>query len=358
MSRWIRFLLADSLICLPLLLTLALEWLLFLRVLPVLEEQEADRVRAAYREIARDVKDGEAADVMTRPADGHQRAGRLSKGYWGVEDVDGRKFVWYRAPRSEELSGVLRDPVATLDWRGKARLFGGLLLLTVLLFTNAGLRRFRRFTRERDDFLAAAAHDLATPLVGLRMTIGRDDETAKALNERMLRLVDNLKDFLRLGGRRKTPERTDFEIGRAFDEAYRLFAADYAEEPSGPVAVIGDKSLRVLADETLTVQILWNLLGNDLKYAAPYGKVTATFAADGDTVEFRLADEGPGMSSAERRKAFDRYYRARTARTGGKGGFGIGLCTAWEFARAMEGDLTVEQNTPQGCLFRLVLPKA
>ena len=56
------------------------------------------------------------------------------------------------------------------------------------------------------------------------------------------------------------------------------------------------------------------------------------------------------------RKAFDRYYRARTALTSGKGGFGIGLCTARAFARAMGGDLSVRANRPKGCVFTLKLP--
>ena len=46
------------------------------------------------------------------------------------------------------------------------------------------------------------------------------------------------------------------------------------------------------------------------------------------------------MTSGQMRKAFDRYYRAQTVLQSGKGGFGIGLCTAREFARAMGGDLT------------------
>ena len=106
----------------------------------------------------------------------------------------------------------------------------------------------------------------------------------------------------------------------------------------------------------MALQILWNLFGNDLKYAAPYGKVTVRFGrADGlITVEF--ADEGPGMTPWQMKRAFDRYYRARTVLESGKGGFGIGLCTAREFARAMGGDLTVRANDPKGCVFALSFP--
>lgn len=106
----------------------------------------------------------------------------------------------------------------------------------------------------------------------------------------------------------------------------------------------------------MTLQILWNLFGNDLKYVAPYGKVTVRFAADEKFVRVEFIDEGQGMTPRQMKRAFDRYYRAQTVLESGKGGFGIGLCTAREFARAMGGDLTVRANQPKGCIFSLLLP--
>ncbi|MBQ1428690.1 MAG: sensor histidine kinase, partial [Kiritimatiellae bacterium] len=47
---------------------------------------------------------------------------------------------------------------------------------------------------------------------------------------------------------------------------------------------------------------------------------------------------------------------AKTVLESGKGGFGIGLCTAREFAEAMGGTLTVRANEPRGCVFTLELP--
>jgi signal transduction histidine kinase len=189
----------------------------------------------------------------------------------------------------------------------------------------------------------------------MRYLIGRSDDDARQLNERLLRLVTNIKDFLKLGGRRVAPQISLFPAGRAFAEAYRIFAADYEDERSGPVRVEGDPALPVAADETLVVQILWNLLGNELKYAAPYGRVTVSFRREGAAVLVDFIDEGPGMTRRQRRKAFDRYYRAQTALVSGKGGFGIGLCTAREFARRMGGDLTVAAGVPKGCVFTLRL---
>jgi signal transduction histidine kinase len=273
----------------------------------------------------------------------------------------GGLLVWVRDTAEGHDDDTVLVALTDIEPRRYRALFwggGGFALLVLVAVTVLGVRFFLNYVRERDDFLAATAHDLTTPLVGMRYLVGRDDEQVRALNERLLRLVGNIKDFLRLGGRRPPPRRAPFPVGRAFDEAYGIFAADYEEETSGPVAVSGDPSLVVCADETLVVQILWNLLGNNLKYAAPFGPVRVRFSEEGACVRVDFVDEGQGLSPRQMRRAFDRYYRARTVLVSGKGGFGIGLCTSREFARAMGGDISVRANTPKGCVFTLRLPRA
>ena len=361
--KGLRFLLGDALICLPLGLIVLGGWFFFREALPRFEEREAERVLAKYRETAVAVKDGEAKNVRNFSNDGRRSKGPLSKGTWGVDDYKGRKLVWYRLPHADKISGVVADEIREFDYRRFFVLIGGAVLLLTLVLTNVGLRYFRRFVREREDFLAATAHDLTTPLVGMRMMIGHADDEAKRLNERMLLIVSNIKDFLRLGGKRRQPELKPVDIVVLTKEAYRLFAADYEDSESGdvkfceggPVREDADSTV-VMADETMALQILWNLFGNDLKYAAPYGKVTVRFVQEAGFVRVEFVDEGQGMTPRQMKKAFDRYYRAKTVLESGKGGFGIGLCTAREFARAMGGDLTVRANTPKGCVFTLSLP--
>ena len=235
----------------------------------------------------------------------------------------------------------------------------GLSLTLFWTLTLAGCWTFRNSVKERDDFVAATAHDLTTPLVALRRLIGRDDVEAKVLAERMMRLVKNLTDFLKLGGRRPGPELRPIDLRKAYEEAYALFRDDYRWHFGGKdVATEGPAALMAEADETMAVQILWNLLANDLKYAAPCGSVAVRFAASGAFVTVSFADTGRGLPAAERKRIFDRYYRVQSVMTSGKGGFGIGLCTAREFARAMGGDLTVAANEPQGCVFTLKLRRA
>ena len=349
---------------------------------PQFERNEQRRVAQEYRTMAIEAKDagrGEAFDFG--------KAGYLKKPSWSIKKEPWgyeRDLIWYF--KGDKAYRLRVEPVEGFDFRMTFYPIGVLVALLFVAMTVFGVRYFWKFVKSRDDFLAATAHDLTTPLVGMRMTIGRDDDEAKNLNERMLLIVSNIKDFLRLGGKRRKPELKPVDIVALTKEAYRLFAADYEDSESGAVEISDLKSQisdfgagkgpedfgagegpgdcgegaggAVLADETMALQILWNLFGNDLKYAAPYGKVAVRFAQEGKFVRVEFVDEGQGMTPQQMKKAFDRYYRARTVLESGKGGFGIGLCTAREFARAMGGDLTVRANDPKGCVFALSLPKA
>ena len=352
-----------SLICLPAALIIGYGAALILLEVPRAIRNEPSRIGREYRELAEEfIAHPERATFVGARQKGWQQVSRINGIPWGYErgvDKDGRLArIWFKSGPKEWRAIVVRAirpfPYACVFYGG-----GLLVALSLIGLTVLAVVCFTRYVNSRDDFLAATAHDLTTPLVGMRMTIGRNDEEAKRLNERMLLIVANIKDFLKLGGRRRKPESKSVDVVALCREAYALFAADYEDSEGGAVEFPSSPSaLSVRADETMLLQVLWNLFGNDLKYAAPYGRVVVRFSVAHGTVSVLFADEGPGMTPRQMRHAFDRYYRAKTVLQTGKGGFGIGLCTAREFVRAMGGDLAVGPNAPQGCIFTLTLPAA
>ena len=348
-----------ALISLPALLVVGLGSAYVVVKVPKWEKSEELRIRREYREAAEDVLEHpEKGKTVGFRRKEWKWSGRVSKHQWGFAEKDGNTEVWVRdAPekyRAVVVGRIEPVPYSLIFYWG-----GGLVALVLAVLTALADWSFLMFLRERDDFLAATAHDLTTPLVGLRYAIERDAEEARRLNERMIRLVSNIKDFLRLGGRRKPPEPSAFDLAEVCMEAYSLFAEDYRDLFDGhDVEIMSEGDVRAFADETMTLQIVWNLFGNDLKYAAPFGRVSVRLFRRGGKAVAEFADEGQGMTRRQMHRAFDRYYRAKTALESGKGGFGIGLCTAREFARSMGGDLSVRKNEPRGCVFELNLPAA
>lgn len=379
LMNW-RLLRSVVALSLPTVVVVALSVYFFVDRVPEIEKTEKNRVKAEYREVA--------LELRQNPDDGRYMreeslqegwkgsvAGKMSPGKWGYVPIDLKGFAWVWYDGGKGVVYTQTPLVRERDYRTMFLLFGSFFLLVLFGMTVVGIRYFVEYIRTRDDFLAATAHDLTTPLVGMRYSIGRNDEEAKVLNERMIRLVANIKDFLRLGGKRPRPQREEVDLVKCYKEAYALFREDVRDVTDGadiPVEMGTDPTeplkngtfagpvpnFAAVGDETLVVQILWNLIGNDLKYALPFGQVRVRFFREGGFACVEFADEGKGMSKREMARAFDRYYRAKTVLESGKGGFGIGLCTAREFARAMGGDLSVRANSPHGCIFTLSLPAA
>ena len=350
-----RLLLFAALISLPAVLLIGTGWSLIAANVPRAIRHEPSRIGREYREVAEDmIRHPEKPTQSVRREKGWRRTSAIDGVPWGYVDRGEKTLVWCQRERSE-CRAVLLDTIRPFPYALVFYCGGSLVALTLVGLTALAILALFRFAKERDDFLAAVAHDLTTPLVGLRMMIGRDDEEARRLNERMLIIVGNIRDYLRFGGRRR-PTCKVLDAVAACREAYSLFAADYEDSEGGAAAFLGLSRLEVFADETMLMQVFWNLFGNDLKYAAPYGRVSVDFRREKGMARVAFADEGQGMTRRQMRRAFDRYYRAKTVLVSGKGGFGIGLCAARDLARLMGGDLTVRPNRPKGCVFTLTLP--
>ena len=375
------------LLCLPTFVALVMGAYFFVTDYPEIKREENNRYSAELESFAERLESSDKLEFVWQrgagvvrgdkswenefPPDGTWKSwkpvdGTKKKEMWGWRDTPQGRLVWRRSTGKDD--SLVFAAIADIEKSGVSDtiLVLGIFVVFGLIFTTfVGVKFFVDYIRTRDDFMAATAHDLTTPLVAMRYMIGKNDAEALTLCERMMRLVANIKDFLRLGGRRPKAKSEKFDLVKAYEEAYSLFREDYRDAFDGSdvpfrrgEGVASEGPVFVKGDETMAVQIIWNLLGNDLKYAAPYGKVEVVVRAKDGIVEIAFADEGQGMTPAEMRKAFDRYYRAKTVLVSGKGGFGIGLPTAKEFAEAMGGGLSVRANNPRGCVFTLTLNSA
>ncbi len=360
-----RFLLNIILLCMPLLAATGAAVYFYIHDLPRLEMSEKSRLRADYREIAEGLKAVKDLDSVAKKTRGWSSnslfSGSMAPGEWGCLPLsDAEMTVWYREGRKYFARNV--PMLEETDIRSVCFIVGVSILGFLLIFTLIGVRFFVIETYARDDFLAATAHDLTTPLTALRLFVGAENTEAQQAIERLMRLVGNIKDYLRPGGHHPKLTLTKVDLLSLYKEAYKPFSLDFQElwgdGKEVPLRVEGDGAWFVRADETRLLQIIWNLLSNELKYAAAEGAVEVHLARVKDKVVLSFVDEGPGMSYYARKHAFSRYFRARNVKASSKGGFGIGLCTSYEMARLMGGSLSVSPNTPHGCIFILTLPTA
>jgi len=365
-----------AILALPPLLLAALAVAVLVRGVPLIVKSERGRIAMEAKlaadnlkhnpessdfiwEYGKGVTGGDAAARDTYPAemawkDWRPRDTRKDR-MWGYLQHDSGMVVWTRVDSrifAKEL------PVVEIDYALWFWTFGVAILAVFLVLSLWAVYRLAKYAKTRNDFLAASAHDLATPLVGLRSKIGFDDAEAKRLVERLLKMVGNINAFIH-PGKRRFARSVEFDLCEAYGDAYSLFAEDFRACRGGAdVELDAPARLMAVGDELAVQQVLWNLLGNALKYAAPSGPVKVRIYAEGAMARVEVADSGPGMSRAQRRRAFSRYFRGGPARKSGKGGFGIGLCVARELARALGGSLALRPNGPSGCVFTFSIPLA
>jgi two-component system OmpR family sensor kinase len=102
-------------------------------------------------------------------------------------------------------------------------------------------------------------------------------------------------------------------------------------------------------------QVLDNLLTNAAVHTPSGTPVSLAVSVRGTTAVVHVADEGPGIPSADRDRVFDRFYRVDKARSRDRGGSGLGLSVARSLVRAHGG--TLELGTEPGpTVFTMTLP--
>jgi two-component system sensor histidine kinase KdpD len=224
-----------------------------------------------------------------------------------------------------------------------------------------------RSDRLRTAMLAAAGHDLRTPLATATAAVtsltspelswSKQDEgellaTASAALTRLSRVVEDVLDISRVQSDAVrvvlAPVGLDEVVPLALDQA----AYDRAVE----VAVPADLP-PVLADAGLLVRVIANLVENALRYGPPQCPPRVAASQHGDRVELRVVDQGIGISAERREEAFVPFQRLGD-RTVGDAGVGLGLAIARGFTEAMEGTLTYEETPGGGSTMVIALPVA
>ncbi|HEY8853027.1 MAG TPA: ATP-binding protein, partial [Gemmatimonadaceae bacterium] len=125
----------------------------------------------------------------------------------------------------------------------------------------------------------------------------------------------------------------------------------YSYKPAG-------KTVAVLADPEKMQQIVLNLLTNAVKFTESGGNIALTSEPNGNCIDIRVADTGPGISPEKLSKIFDPFVQAERRLNQPVQGVGLGLAISQDLARAMGGSVTVESVVGEGSTFTLSLPRA
>jgi signal transduction histidine kinase/CheY-like chemotaxis protein/HPt (histidine-containing phosphotransfer) domain-containing protein len=217
-------------------------------------------------------------------------------------------------------------------------------------------------------FLANMSHEIRTPLnavlgfarIGMRENAGRVAGTTcqriLASGNHLLGVINDILDFSKIEAGKLPFHMETMRLSKLIAEAVDLVADRAVEKglvltkqssPDLPEWVTGD-AMRIQ-------QILVNLLGNAIKFAAQ-GGVDLSVRHKGDDILFSVRDEGIGMTGEEISRLFQPFEQADSSTTRRFGGTGLGLAISKNLAGLMNGDIQVDSKPGQGSTFTLRLP--
>ena len=211
---------------------------------------------------------------------------------------------------------------------------------------NETVAKLSRLLRSQGEFVADASHELRTPLTALRLRLeslppSRDRDAALHEADRLRDLVDGLLTLARADAGAEATTRVDASaLMRERAETWLPLAEEHG------VALVAqlDGPLPVRAAPGRLAQVLDNLLANALEASPDGGTVTLSARAASPWVELHLSDDGPGLTPEQRKRAFDRFWRARS----GAGGSGLGLAIVKRLVATDEGEVELREASGGG----------
>jgi len=224
---------------------------------------------------------------------------------------------------------------------------------------NQGAERLDTLVASQRIFVADASHQLRTPLTALRLSLdniadGVDDEfvredveQATAEVVRMSRLVNGLLVLARAEAKVTAAE--PLPLTDIVEERLSVWRPA-ADERGVTIALRGSGvggRPSVLAGPGHLDQVLDNVLSNALEVSPDGSTITVEVEPRGDEVVLSLLDQGPGMSDADKSRAFDRFWRGQGLT--GRSGSGLGLAVVKQLVTD-DGGTVALRDAPGGGL--------
>ena len=239
-----------------------------------------------------------------------------------------------------------------------------LSLLASLYLARVSVKPLLESIQKQQSFVENASHELRTPLAVLQnrletlfrkpeATIMESSESiASSLEEvrNMRLLTTNLLNLARRDDGIKP------ELGEVEPDFFNTTFTNYemiASENNRVFHFENRIHRTIITDKLLLKQLMTILFDNAVKYTEEEGDIHFVIATTERNLYLSVADDGIGISAADKKKIFDRFYRVDKARTRQKGGFGLGLSLAKQIVDALKGTISVKDNKPHGTIFEV-----
>lgn len=222
--------------------------------------------------------------------------------------------------------------------------------------------------RRKDDFLNILAHELRTPITGIKLynqllleqlPDTTDKKRLFALKmakevDRLHKLIQDSFELAQLQSGKLRLDREFFGIDDFIAEKVQTLTITY---PQRKITVISSSHSVVFADKSKIEQVLINLINNAIRFSPQKKPIIVHLISENDYVTVGIQDFCKGITLKDQKKIFERFYQLENTLPG-KTGLGLGLYISSSIVKAHEGKMWVSSKNGKGCTFYFSLPKS
>ena len=208
----------------------------------------------------------------------------------------------------------------------------------------------------RSEFIANISHELRTPMTTiagfadgiLDGTIPKEDEekylrSIRDETRRLSRLVRDMLDVSQMRARAADPtRRQDFDLTELILQTLLSFESRATKKNLDVDPQLPDNHIMVYADKDAITQVIYNLLDNAVKFAAPGSCITLRLYREGKKAYVSVKDRGETIPAEDLPFIFDRFHKSDRSRSLDKDGVGLGLYLVKAIINSHDEDIAVK----------------
>ncbi len=269
--------------------------------------------------------------------------------------------------------------VSVRDYYTTLVLYGSIPLLVALLFASFTFFIYRAQKKEevlltlRSELVSIAAHDLRTPLIGIRWSLDSIIDSSNNLTEEQknnidlmrnasTKLLETANEILETSKLDKQNEKAltleSCDIIPTLNEIIAIFIIP-AQEKSVKIIVDSSmpESLIIKCDKSKIKRAFSNLISNAIKYSLPGKEIIMRYSQTLSTCTISITNEGMGIAKSEQNNIFKEYYRTKEIKKSNTYGTGLGLYYVKRIIDLHKGKVWFESREGAGATFFVELPK-
>lgn len=288
--------------------------------------------------------------------------------YWSPVNCpvfDSQGNLTYIIHKTEDVTDFIQQTKLTEELRNQKVKMESEILIRAQQIQDAN-QKLERIIKDREDILAIVSHDLKNPLtaidLNLQMISKIANEQSKILSivkniqkstDQMERLINDLMDFSKIQIGILTIEKKEDAPDKIIETVYEMMKTQAEKKELNFFTEVNSGLPKIQCDSQRIVQALANLIGNSIKFTDNGGSIKVSVENTIEGVIFSVNDTGPGISSENLPKVFERYWQSKNTNNSSAG---LGLSITKGIVDAHGGKIWVESQLEKGSTFYFLLP--